>query len=68
MTEGPQPDRPSGAAAGGAVLGTLIAGIAVWGGIGALLDWWLGIRVFLPVGVLVGAAAGVYLVVVKYGK
>lgn len=68
MTEGPQPNRPSDAAAGWAVLGTLIAGIAVWGGIGRLLDWLLGTSAFLPIGVIVGAASAIYLIVVKYGK
>lgn len=68
MTEGRPPNRPSDAGAGWAVIGTLISGMAVWGGIGALLDWWLGTRAFLPVGVIVGMAAAIYLVVVKYGK
>lgn len=47
---------------GWASLGTLLAGMAVWGGAGWLVDTWLGISVFLPVGVLVGLAASVYLV------
>lgn len=45
-----------------------MSGIVVWGGIGWLLDWWLGTGAFLPIGVLLGAVAGIYLVVVKYGK
>lgn len=59
---------PSGAAGAWAVLGTLIAGMAVWGGIGWLLDWWLGTSAFVPIGVIVGMAGAIYLVVVRYGK
>ena len=52
---------------GWASLGTLLAGMAVWGGVGWLIDTWLGLHVFLPVGVLVGLAASVYLVYVSSG-
>ena len=66
---GPVPDRgPSDASAGWNVLGILLAGIAVWGGAGWLLDRLLGVTAFLPVGVLVGVAASIYLVYVRYGK
>ena len=40
----------SGAETGYAVLGTLISGMAVWGGAGWLLDRWLDIVLFFPVG------------------
>ena len=50
------------------VLGTLIAGLAVWGGVGALLDWWWGTEAFVPIGLVVGMVAAIYLVVVKYGR
>jgi len=69
MTAGREPDRqPDGAAQGWAVLGTLISGIAVWGGIGWLVDLWLGTTFVKAIGVIVGAAAAIYLVTVKYGK
>jgi len=68
MTEGQQPDRSPGAGAGWAVLGTLIAGMAVWGGVGWLLDRWLSTRAFLPIGVIVGVASAIYVIAVKYGK
>ena len=45
----------------------MISGMAVWGGAGWLLDRWLDIKVFLPVGVILGAAVAIYLVVVRYG-
>src|SRR3954447_11873631 len=57
----------SGADTGWAVTGTLISGMAVWGGAGWLLDHWLDTRVFFPVGIILGMAVAIYLVVVKYG-
>jgi ATP synthase protein I len=44
----------------------LFAGMLVWGGAGWLLDRWRGTGpVFLPIGVLVGVAAALYLVHVR---
>ena len=57
----------SGAETGYAVIGTLISGMAVWGGAGWLLDQWLDTRVFFPVGVILGMAAAIYLVVARFG-
>jgi F0F1-type ATP synthase assembly protein I len=45
----------------------MISGMAVWGGAGWLLDRWLGIEVLFPVGIILGMAASIYMVVVKYG-
>jgi ATP synthase protein I len=65
---GPRIEPPSTIASEGwAVLSTLIAGIAVWAGIGYGLDRLFGITVLLPIGLLLGVASGIYLVVVKYG-
>ncbi len=68
----PRPAGPtrqgSGAETGYAVIGTLISGMAVWGGVGWLLDRWLDTKVFLPVGVLLGISVAIYLVVARYGK
>jgi len=51
------------------IIGTLLAGRAVWGGIGFLVDRLAGTHgVFLSIGLIVGAVGGVYLVVVRYGK
>ncbi|WP_106275437.1 AtpZ/AtpI family protein [Geodermatophilus tzadiensis] len=68
----PRPARPSaprgsGAETGYAVIGTMISGMAVWGGAGWLLDRWLDTRVFVPVGIILGMAAAIYLVVKRYG-
>jgi len=45
----------------------MLSGMAVWGGAGWLLDRWLDIEVFLPVGIILGMAVSIYMVVVKYG-
>ncbi|MGY1729486.1 AtpZ/AtpI family protein [Geodermatophilus sp. SYSU D01062] len=45
----------------------MISGMAVWGGAGWLLDRWLDTRVFLPVGILLGISAAIYLVVKRFG-
>src|SRR6185312_10047874 len=67
----PRPAQParggSGADTGWAIIGTMISGMAVWGGAGWLLDRWLDTRVFVPVGVLLGMAVAIYVVVVRYG-
>ena len=45
----------------------MISGMAVWGGAGWLLDRWLDIMVFFPVGIIFGMAVAIYLVVKRYG-
>jgi F0F1-type ATP synthase assembly protein I len=59
--------RGSGADTGWAVTGTMISGMAVWGGAGWLLDQWLDIVVFFPVGIILGMAVAIYLVVKRFG-
>lgn len=67
----PRPADPggggSGADTGWAVIGTMLSGMAIWGGAGWLLDRWLGIQVLFPVGIILGMAVSIYMVVVKYG-
>lgn len=46
----------------------MISGMAVWGGVGWLLDRWLDTRVFLPVGIILGISVAIYLVVARYGS
>src|SRR3712207_8055654 len=60
--------RGSGAETGWAVIGTMISGMAVWGGAGWLLDRWLDTRAFFPVGIILGMAVAIYLVVARYGS
>jgi F0F1-type ATP synthase assembly protein I len=49
------------------IIGTLVAGVLAWGGIGWLLDRWLGTEFLVAVGILVGAAGAFYLIIRRYG-
>lgn len=46
----------------------LLSGMAVYGGLGWLLDRWLGTSALLPIGVVVGLALALYLVYHRYGR
>jgi F0F1-type ATP synthase assembly protein I len=50
------------------ILGTLVAGVLAWGGIGWLLDRWLGTRYLVALGILVGMAGAFYLIIKRYGS
>jgi F0F1-type ATP synthase assembly protein I len=68
MSQPQQPGKPGG---GGdivwSIIGTLVAGVLAWGGIGWLLDRWLGTEFLVAVGILVGAAGAFYLIIRRYG-
>jgi F0F1-type ATP synthase assembly protein I len=70
MARPPQSGNPwRGFSTAWAVTGTMVAGILVWGGIGFLLDTLIWARlVFTGIGVVIGAAAGTYIVYLRYGK
>ena len=55
-----------GMSTGWAVLATLISGMVVWGSLGALIDWWFNISFGFPIGLVLGAAGGIFLVVKRY--
>jgi F0F1-type ATP synthase assembly protein I len=57
-----------GADQGLRALSIMVAGLLAYGGLGWLLDRWLGTSWWLPIGLVLGVALGVYLVVVKFGK
>ena len=66
MADDQPPKRPhaEGADAGWAAIGYLLGGMFVWGGVGWLIDKWLGLpNVGLLIGLIGGSAAGVYLTV-----
>lgn len=59
---------PPNAGQGMVALSYLIAGMVVWGGVGWLVDQWLGTSgIAFGIGVVVGGAAGVYLIVRRLG-
>jgi F0F1-type ATP synthase assembly protein I len=70
MSESGPEREPSGRGAEmvWSIIGTLIAGVLAWGGIGWLLDRWLGTRYLVAVGVVVGMAGAFYLIVKRYGS
>lgn len=51
-----------------AVVSYLLGGVILYGGLGWLLDVWLGTRGFVAGGIVLGAAAGVVLVWLRYSK
>lgn len=51
------------------VIGLLLAGIAVWGGIGWLLDLWLDLHyLFLPIGMVLGVGIAIWLIYLRHGR
>lgn len=50
------------------VFSLLVSGLAFYGGLGWLFDRWQGTSWGLPVGIIVGAVAGVYMVIARYGR
>ncbi|GAA1813897.1 hypothetical protein HC028_06995 [Planosporangium flavigriseum] len=66
--QSPQRQGAAGANAGYTALGYLMGGIAVWGFLGWLLDSWLGLpHIGLILGLVVGTAAAIYLIVKRLG-
>jgi hypothetical protein len=49
-----------------AAFGYLVAGVVFYGGIGWLLKVWLGQTFWLPLGLLVGAGLGMYMVFARF--
>ncbi|HVM12486.1 MAG TPA: AtpZ/AtpI family protein [Actinomycetota bacterium] len=71
---GRRPELPRGDAWRGAgiawtMTAELLAAILVWGLIGAGMDRLVGTgKLFLAIGMVLGAATGIYLVYVKHGR
>ena len=61
--------RPQGEAVAWSALGSLLSGPVVWGGVGLLLDHWLGTgRIFTAIGFLFGCFAAFLIVYVRFGR
>ncbi len=70
---GLQPVPPPGGGGSGSLdpsvaLGYVIAGPLFYGGVGWLLDRWLGITLLLPIGALLGSAGGIYLLMKRLAR
>jgi F0F1-type ATP synthase assembly protein I len=59
--------EPGGMNQGMQTLSYLIAGVLLYGGLGWVGDHYLGTRFLLPLGIVVGAGFGIYLVVKRFG-
>lgn len=55
-----------GVIAGWTVLSYLISGPLVYGGLGWLLDRWLGTEFFVPIGLVAGMALSFYMIILRY--
>lgn len=67
---GPERDKSwAGLGTGWAITSTILAGILTWGGLGYVVDRLAGTsRIFTAIGFVLGAAGGIYLVYLRYGK
>ena len=61
-------DASAGYDQGMRVLSYLIAGVAVYGFFGWLGDYLLGTRFLLPMGIVLGAGFGVYVIIMRFGQ
>jgi F0F1-type ATP synthase assembly protein I len=70
MSESRPPREPSGRGSEvvWSIIGTLIAGVLAWGGIGWLLDQWLDTNFLVAVGIIVGMAGAFYLIIRRHGS
>ena len=55
-------------AMGSTIIAYLLTGPALFGGLGWLLDRWLGTGFFTPVGMVAGMALSLYTIWLRYGR
>jgi F0F1-type ATP synthase assembly protein I len=67
-TEGSVRGEMAGMDTGMRVLSYLIAGVLVYGGLGWVGDHYLGTGFLLPIGIVLGAAGGCYVIIRRYGR
>jgi F0F1-type ATP synthase assembly protein I len=63
----PRSEKSAGMDVGMRVLSYLIAGVAFYGFLGWLGDHFLGTGFLLPIGIVVGAALGCYVIIRRFG-
>jgi F0F1-type ATP synthase assembly protein I len=60
---------PGGPNPGLTITSLLLSGMLFWGGVGWLADYLVGTEtVFLPIGIILGLVAALYLVYVRFGR
>lgn len=64
----PGPQGPEGMEDGMVALSYIIAGVVFYGGLGWLGDHFLHTSWLLPVGLILGLACSVYLIIKRYGS
>ena len=60
----PEPEKPRGDP--WHAFGYLVSGVLMYGGIGWLLDRWLGTSFLVAIGILVGAGFGIYMTIARF--
>jgi hypothetical protein len=61
--------EPAGEHVAHSAIGSLVGGVLVWGGVGLLLDRWLGTApVLAALGVVVGSMTGFLIVYLRFGR
>jgi len=63
----PRSEKSAGMDIGMRVLSYLIAGVALYGFLGWLGDHFLGTRFLLPIGIVLGAGLGCYVIIRRFG-
>lgn len=66
--ESPEPRRGGNTDDGMVVLSYILAGLILYGGLGWLGDHFLQTSWLLPVGLIVGLACSIYLIIKRYGR
>jgi ATP synthase protein I len=61
-------DGPPEQNAGWAIFSYLLAGMLFYGGVGWLISRWTHLAIIFPVGMIVGLALAIVLIVYKYGR
>lgn len=61
-------DASAGMDQGLRVLSYLISGVLLYGGLGWVGDHFLGTEFLLPIGIVAGAAFGVYVIIRRFGR
>ncbi|MDP3711991.1 MAG: hypothetical protein Q8R60_05845 [Mycobacteriales bacterium] len=50
------------------VIAYILSGLLLWGGVGLLVDRWLGTDFVVGIGMLLGCVSSLYLVYIRYGR